>query len=90
MTDLPSIIWELTFTLLNVNTKKGSGAIVEFAIKMPNKNDFEKTLWLPIDSKFPKEDYERLVDAYDDGDPNAIRGLQCISEGSDLYLTIPI
>jgi DNA recombination protein RmuC len=53
----------------NVKTKMGSGAIVEFAIKMPNNNNLEKILWLPIDSKFPKEDYEALVDAYDDGEP---------------------
>lgn len=52
----------------NVKTKKGSGAIVEFAIKMPHGNNLEKTLWLPIDSKFPKEDYESLVDAYEKGD----------------------
>lgn len=51
----------------NVKTKANSGAIVEFAIKMPNNNNIEKTLWLPIDSKFPKEDYEALVDAYDEG-----------------------
>ena len=60
----------------NVKTKVGSGAIVEFAIKMPNKNNLEKTLWLPIDSKFPKEDYEKLVDAYDDGDPELIESLR--------------
>ena len=53
----------------NVKTKVGSGVNVEFAIKLPNNNSLEKTLWLPIDSKFPKEDYETLVDAYDDGDP---------------------
>lgn len=52
----------------NVKTKIGSGAVVEFAIKMPHGNNLEKTLWLPIDSKFPKEDYEALVDAYDKAD----------------------
>lgn len=52
----------------NVKTKERSGAMVEFAIKMPNGNDVEKSLWLPIDSKFPKEDYECLVDAYEKGD----------------------
>ncbi len=51
----------------NVKTKAGSGALVEFAIKMPHGNNFEKTLWLPIDSKFPKEDYEALVEAYEKG-----------------------
>ncbi|MBI3141979.1 MAG: DNA recombination protein RmuC [Bacteroidetes bacterium] len=56
----------------NVKTKIGSGAVVEFAIKMPNGNNLEKTLWLPIDSKFPKEDYEALVDAYDKGNVDEI------------------
>ncbi len=60
----------------NVKTKSNSGAIVEFAIKMPNNNNLEKTLWLPIDSKFPKEDYEALVDAYDDGNPEKIEELK--------------
>jgi DNA recombination protein RmuC len=53
----------------NVKTKLGSGVHVEFAIKLPNNNSLNKTLWLPIDSKFPKEDYEALVDAYEEGDP---------------------
>ena len=60
----------------NVKTKPNSGAIVEFAIKMPNNNNLEKTLWLPIDSKFPKEDYESLVDAYDDGNHEKIEELK--------------
>ena len=59
----------------NVKTKPNSGAIVEFAIKMPN-NNLEKTLWLPIDSKFPKEDYESLVDAYDEGNTEKIEGFK--------------
>lgn len=45
----------------NVSVKDGSRENVEFAIKMPGKED--KVVWLPIDAKFPKEDYERLVDA---------------------------
>ncbi len=56
----------------NVKTKVGSGAVVEFAVKMPHGNNLEKILWLPIDSKFPKEDYEALVDAYDKGDLDRI------------------
>lgn len=56
----------------NVKTKVGSGALVEFAIKMPHGNNFEKTLWLPIDSKFPKEDYEALLEAYDHADVEKI------------------
>jgi DNA recombination protein RmuC len=60
----------------NVKTKAGSGAIVEFAIKMPNNNQLDKSLWLPVDSKFPKEDYENLVDAYDNGDAEKIEPLR--------------
>jgi len=52
----------------NVKTKVGSGAVVEFAVKMPHGNNLEKILWLPVDSKFPKEDYEALVDSYEKGD----------------------
>ncbi|MFN8331346.1 MAG: DNA recombination protein RmuC [Saprospiraceae bacterium] len=43
---------------------------------MPNGNNIEKTLWLPIDSKFPKEDYEALVDAYDKGEVEKLEGLR--------------
>lgn len=60
----------------NVRTKVDSGEVVEFAIKLPNNNSLDKTLWLPIDSKFPKEDYEALVDAYDDGDPIKLETLR--------------
>lgn len=60
----------------NVKTKIGSGAVVEFAIKMPHGNNLEKTLWLPVDSKFPKEDYEALVDAYEQGDLEKIEELR--------------
>ncbi len=60
----------------NVKTKIGSGVHVEFAIKLPNNNSLNKTLWLPIDSKFPKEDYEALVDAYEEGDPIKLENLR--------------
>ena len=55
---------------VNVATKKSSAARVEFAIKLPGKD--EEAVWLPIDAKFPKEDYEKLVDAQDAGDTEAI------------------
>jgi DNA recombination protein RmuC len=51
----------------NVITKKGSSDRVEFAIKMPGK-DSESLVYLPIDSKFPVENYSRLIAAYDNGD----------------------
>ncbi|MGL4985609.1 MAG: DNA recombination protein RmuC [Treponemataceae bacterium] len=49
----------------NVKTKAGSNDHVEFAVMIPNKNDSQKNIWLPIDAKFPSEDYERLMNAYD-------------------------
>lgn len=48
---------------LNVATKHGSNDRVEFAIKLPAKDDKDGIVWLPIDAKFPMEDYERLIDA---------------------------
>ncbi|MFC1567006.1 DNA recombination protein RmuC, partial [bacterium] len=56
----------------NVSTKKGSNDRVEFAIKLPNKNDDEKNIWLPIDAKFPQEDYHRLLEAEEKADQDAI------------------
>ena len=50
----------------NVATKSGSNERVEFAIRLPGLQD--KGVWLPIDAKFPKEDYERLLIAQDAGD----------------------
>jgi DNA recombination protein RmuC len=54
----------------NVATRSGSGERVEFAIKMPGGIDGQPC-WLPIDAKFPREDYERLQDAQDRADPAA-------------------
>ena len=51
----------------NVVTKKGSSARVEYAIRLPGQSD-DEMIWLPIDAKFPQEDYLRLVDASEDGD----------------------
>ncbi len=59
----------------NVATKKGSQANVEFAIKLPGK-DSDKEVWIPIDAKYPREDYERLINAYDVGDKQQIEMLQ--------------
>jgi len=54
---------------INVATKKGSNERVEFAIKLPGQgSDKEKIVWLPIDSKFPQEDYQRLIDAQEAAD----------------------
>jgi len=57
----------------NVKTKEGSNALVEFAIKLPGKNQLkEEIVWLPIDAKFPLEDYQRLVEAREKADLNLI------------------
>lgn len=50
----------------NVATKKGSKDRVEFVVKLPGKDE-NKIVFLPIDAKFPQEDYQRLVDAYEQG-----------------------
>ncbi len=60
----------------NVRTKSGSSDVVEFAVKLPGRGDSDKPVWLPIDAKFPKEVYEYLQDAYDDGDVNKINSAQ--------------
>lgn len=51
----------------NVKTKQGSNDHVEYAIKLPGKDDSGKEVYLPVDAKFPQEDYVRLQTAYDDG-----------------------
>ena len=56
----------------NVKTKSGSDAHVEFAIKLPGKDDSGASVYLPIDAKFPQEDFIRLQTAYDVADPVAI------------------
>jgi len=48
---------------MQVATRPGSKNVVDFAIKLPGKADSGEPLWLPIDAKFPNEDYERLLDA---------------------------
>lgn len=56
----------------NVKTKKGSDALVEFAIKLPGKSQSSGPVYLPVDAKFPQKDYTRLQSAYEVGDPVAI------------------
>lgn len=56
----------------NVKTKSGSDAHVEFAIKLPGNTSSGKEIYLPIDAKFPQEDFIRLQTAYDAGDVAAI------------------
>lgn len=65
----------------NVKTKPKSNDLVEFAIKLPGRNENE-FVWLPVDSKFPIEDYSRLVDAEDTGDISLIQELKKKLENS--------
>lgn len=57
----------------NIKTKQGSNALVEFAVKLPGRQGADGNIvWLPIDSKFPKEAFELLSDAYEHGNPELI------------------
>ena len=55
----------------NVATVPSSTERVEFAVKLPGDNN--KSVYLPIDSKFPADCYEKLLDAYDSADPAAVK-----------------
>ncbi|MBN1497440.1 MAG: DNA recombination protein RmuC [Spirochaetes bacterium] len=75
----------------NVATKKRSADRVEFAIRLPGRSsDRDDVVWLPIDAKFPQEDYQRLVEAQDRADPamaeDAARRLEAVirSEGKTI------
>lgn len=57
---------------VNAVTKTGSNERVEFAIKIPAKDESKSYIYLPIDSKFPQEDYQRLLDAEEAADKNLI------------------
>ncbi len=82
----------------NVSTKD-AGERVEFAVKLPGQGaDRDETVWLPIDAKFPVEDYQRLADAQERADIDAmeIAGKQlenrvksCAREISEKYLNPP-
>ncbi|SPE51079.1 DNA recombination protein RmuC homolog [Verrucomicrobia bacterium] len=82
----------------NVATK-GEGERVEFAVKLPGRGpDGEEAVWLPIDAKFPVEDYQRLLEAEEKADPEAAeqaarqletRIKQCAKDICDKYLAPP-
>jgi len=83
----------------NVNTREGSAEVVEFAIRLPGKADEGLDfVWLPIDAKFPLEDYQRLVDASQEGDRDLVelaaralekRVRQCAKDIATKYLSPP-
>ncbi|MBD3246611.1 MAG: DNA recombination protein RmuC [Candidatus Omnitrophica bacterium] len=58
--------------LTNVSTKKGTADRVEFAIKLPGGEDNRQPVFLPIDAKFPQEDYQRLCQAQESGDAESV------------------
>ncbi len=61
----------------NVKPRPSSRDVVEFAIRLPGSQDEpDRHVWLPIDSKFPQEDYLRLVEASDAGDTAAVQAAQ--------------
>jgi len=82
----------------NVSTK-GNNERVEFAVKLPGQGeDKSQVLWLPIDAKFPREDYERLIEAQQHSDKDEIEGagkalenrvLSCAHDISEKYLAPP-
>jgi DNA recombination protein RmuC len=83
----------------NVETIPGSGERVEFAIRLPGLVDGGTPVWMPIDAKFPKEQYERMVEAADradaDGVALAVRELERVLRGEarticDKYLSPPL
>lgn len=56
----------------NVETVPGTGERVEFAIKLPGQEEGQKPVWMPIDAKFPKEQYERLAEAAERADAEGV------------------
>jgi DNA recombination protein RmuC len=82
----------------NFKPNEGMDTVVEYAIKFPNRDGSGEPVWLPIDSKFPIEDYNRLVDAQEKTDLDAInaatKGLEtrikgCAKDICDKYLNPP-
>jgi len=65
----------------NVKTAPGSNDVVEFAVRMPGKGD-DTPVWLPVDSKYPVEHYQRLQDAHDSMDKAGIQQAATAFESS--------
>ncbi len=66
----------------NFKPKSGGKAIVEFAIRLPGEGD--EPVYLPLDAKFPTEDYQRIIEAADRADPDALETAQKSLEASIL------
>lgn len=83
----------------NVKIRPGRDEMVEFAVRLPGQDSQDKPVWLPIDSKFPKEDYERILDAQERADVEGLkasrdslaRALKGFAKDvRDLYITPPL
>jgi DNA recombination protein RmuC len=64
----------------NAVTRSGSMERVEFAIKLPGRNTQDKSVLLPVDSKFPNEDYQRLIEAYDNMSGMSTKELEIVQK----------
>ncbi|MGA1978619.1 MAG: DNA recombination protein RmuC [Bacteroidales bacterium] len=64
----------------NVRTKPKSRESVEFAVRLPGRDEANSTVWLPIDAKFPKDKYDQLLTAYDTGDQELIKNAHKVLE----------
>jgi len=56
----------------NVRIRKDSGEVVDYAVRLPGRDGSDEPLWLPIDAKFPQEDYDRLLLAQDVVNPEEV------------------
>ncbi|MBN8261930.1 MAG: DNA recombination protein RmuC [Xanthomonadales bacterium] len=56
-----------------VRVRPGSNEAVDFAVRLPGRSQDDTHVWLPIDAKFPREDYERLLDAQERSDADGVR-----------------
>ncbi|MBP7205307.1 MAG: DNA recombination protein RmuC [Candidatus Cloacimonetes bacterium] len=83
----------------NFKPFKRRDEVVEFAIRLPGRDEDQDCVYLPIDAKFPIEDYHRLVEAWDAGDPAAVesarKGLRariqgCARDIRDKYINPPL
>jgi DNA recombination protein RmuC len=82
----------------NFKPRPRSGEVVEFAIKLPGPEGAGEPVYLPLDSKFPLEDYQRLVNASEQGDVEAVKAAQkaletriygCAADIRDKYIAVP-
>ncbi len=82
----------------NVRTRPEGNEVVEYAIRLPGGGEGEEPVWLPIDAKFPVEDYQRLIEGHESGDAAALeratkalrqRVLQSAREIATKYLNPP-